>query len=345
MLAVGLCLNTLAVRAFSHLTSFFLFFINAAAIFLVISLLVTSNPKAGASEVFLDPVDMTGWGSDGLVFLLAIVPGVSVVSYFDTASHMAEELPRPDKQVPKVMIITNILNAISMLLMVVVLSFCITQPENLLAPMAGLPILQLCWDAFPSQAYVLTVAICYILTQTFACSSIVYTLSRLLWSFSKSRGVPFHGWLSATNGRLQVPVNAVVASSLLCAVVTLLVLGPRTVQNAFFGSAGIFFIFSYTMPIILLLVQGRKTLPENRPVNLGAFGPFINVVALLWALVVVVFISFPTSWPIELTTMNWGSLTAVGLMVLSLGNWFWKRNSYILLHGLYIDKESGDTDA
>ena len=44
---------------------------------------------------------------------------------------------------------------------------------------------------------------------------------------------------------------------------------------------------------------------------------FVNIVALCWLLVVFVFAMFPSSLPVEPTTMNWGSLMFGSTLVFS----------------------------
>lgn len=334
---VASALNTVWIRILPALTKFMVFFVNIVAIFIFITLLAKTHPKASAKSVFVDVVNETGWSSDGLVFLIALLPGVSLISLFDGAAHLAEELPRPDKQVPQVMILTNILNAISVIVMLIVLLFCLTHPETLLEPIAGLPIIQLCWDAWPSVGFVTTVALCYSIVQILACMSILFASSRLFWSFAKTGAFPFSRWMSQVDRRFKVPANAVNVTAVLASLITLLVLGSSTVLNALFGSAVILMAIAYSTPIILLLLKGRSVLPESRSFSLGRLGPVVNVMALCWIALISVFLSFPIYKPVTADTMNWAAPFALGCLALVLVNWFFCKKSYRLLHGLYVE--------
>jgi amino acid transporter len=337
VIIISILFNTYWIKAMPHMTSFSVVFINAATVFIFVTLLVKTHPKASASTVFLDVQNSTGWSSDGLVFLIALLPGGMVISMFDTAAHLAEELPHPERQVWQVMILTNIMNAVTTIAMCLALLFCLTQPENLLEPLGGMPILQLCWDAWPNKGFLVTVVICYLLMNVFATTSLLFAASRVIWSFSKTGAFPFSSWMSNVNSRLQVPSNSVIFTGVVVVSIGLLVLGPQTVQNGLFGAAGIFFTIAYLMPIILLLKKGRASIPASRSFNMGRVGPIVNIFACGWGVMLTVFLCFPMYIPISLSTMNWTSVCAVGFAFLALGNWFLVRKKYQLLHGLYVE--------
>ncbi|KAH7177102.1 putative amino acid transporter [Dactylonectria macrodidyma] len=325
---VSLVVNTVGIKPFSKSTFPSIIFLNAATIFIFVSLLVETSPKASASTVFIDVRNYTGWPSNGIVFLLNFLPGNIAISLFDAPAHAADEMPRPAEQVPKVMIGTTILNIVSTLIMLIGVLFCLKNPENLLEPMAGLAILQLCWDAFPRMGFVVTVAAIYCCANIFATISMAYTCSRLIWSFSQTGGLHGRRWLLKVNTELQVPVNAVVLTVVLMCLANLLVLGPSTVLNSMFGAAGFFFSNSYCIPIFLLLIKGRNALPQDRSFNLGRFGIAINVAALCYSSVTTVIINFPTFIPVTPLTMNWTSAYIVACAAVTLGNWYRVRHSY-----------------
>ena len=138
---ISIVFNTFLIRVLPNVTRSMVLFINAVTLFIFISLLVKANPKANPSTVFLDVQNATGWSSNGVVFLIALLPGEMVISLFDAATHLSEELPRPDRQVWQVMIINAFINGMASLAMTVTLLFSISHPENLVKPIGGMPIL------------------------------------------------------------------------------------------------------------------------------------------------------------------------------------------------------------
>ncbi|KAH7115455.1 putative amino acid transporter [Dactylonectria estremocensis] len=117
--------------------------------------------------------------------------------------------------------------------------------------------------------------------------------------------------LLKVNPKLQVPVNAIVLMVVLICLVNLLVLGPLT------------------------------TLPHNRSFNLGRFGAAINIAALCFCLVLGVITNFPTFVPVEPLTMNWTSAHVRICVLVTLGNWFFARDSYQPPQHLYKEPTGG----
>ncbi|KAL4766869.1 amino acid/polyamine transporter I [Aspergillus nidulans var. acristatus] len=339
-------LNTFLIRVLPYVTRFMILFINAVTLFIFTSLLVKANPKADPSTVFLEVQNATGWSSDGVVFLIALLPGGMVISLFDAATHLSEELPRPDRQVWQVMIINAVINGVTSLAMTVALLFSLAHPENLLDPIGRMPILQLCWDAWPNKRFVLAVATCYLIVQTFATTALHFTLSRIIWSLSRTKAFPYSSWLSKVRPGMEVPLNAVTVAVVCSLLLCLLVLGPSTVQKGIFGSAAIFFLIAYEMPIVLLLLRGRSILPTNRTFSLGQAGSFVNIISVSWSLIFFIFVCFPTHLPVTPDSMNWTSVCAVGLLSLGILNWFPARRRLTPMHGLLVQttRNGGSTE-
>jgi amino acid transporter len=336
-LIVAFILNTLLVNIVPNLTAFMVVFLNIAALFICITLLAVVHPKASAKTAFIDVVNATGWSSDGLVFFLGLLPGMMTVCLFDTAAHMAEELPQPERQVPIVMLANAILSATGSLIMVTSLIFCTTHPENLLQPLAGMPILQICWDALPSKAFVIVVCLIYWAMSLNGLISIITGCSRVVWSFAKVGGLPLENLLSAVNGRFQTPFNAVLASCMACAAFSLLCFAPLTVLNGLFGASVVCFTTSYAMPTCLLLAN-RRNLPSNRYFNLRAAGPVVNVVAICWMIISALFVCFPQYMPVTMDTMNWAPVIFGLVLSISLANWFRAKATYRCPQGLLLDQ-------
>lgn len=95
--------------------------------------------------------------------------------------------------------------------------------------------------------------------------------------------------------------------------------------------------FSYFMPLSLLIVKGRSTLPKNRYINLGRAGLFINIIVIVSQTFVMVFLSFPMYCPITLSNMNWPSAVAAVAMVVGCINWFANaRQHYCIPKPLFV---------
>lgn len=212
--------------------------------------------------------------------------------------------------------------------MVIVIIFCTTHPENLLHPVAGQVVIQLARDAWNNKGWQITVALILISVNGNACSSLITTSSRLVWSFAKTGGLPFGSFFGSTNEHLQVPVVAVLASGFVSISLVLLVFGPYTVLNAIFGCSIVSLNITYFLPILFMLMKARESLPEKRTFNLRQYGPAINLLALFWLALTEVLLCFPAYRPITLNSMNWTSVVFVGFIVVTILNWFVVRGNY-----------------
>ncbi|KAH7034674.1 amino acid/polyamine transporter I [Microdochium trichocladiopsis] len=318
----GVVLNVWLFRWYPYITTFMVFFINVGTLYVFVTLLVRANPKASASQVFVDVVNETGWESLGVVFLIGFLPGCVAISCFDTAAHMAEEMEIPERQVPQVMIGASSLCALTAIPMILVFLFCTVAPENLLAPLGGQPVFQVFIDGFASDALVAIALAIYCVVYLSSVPAAIATASRLVWSFAKHGGIPFRGWVGRVDPAREIPINAVYLTAGISTLIGLLVLGPTTVLNGVFGAGGVCFFISYGLPVWLVLWRGRGVLPANRYVHLGRFGLAVNVLTVAWQCLTVVFLCFPLYQPVTLDNMNWASLCAVvGLSVFAV-NWF-----------------------
>lgn len=196
---LGLAVNIPLFKWYPHLLSSLVVLVNAGGLFILIALLVRAHPKQSASYVFVDIVNATGWSSNGVVFFLGLLPGITAVTGFDTAAHMTDEVPDPTRQVPQVMLGGAVLCGLSGIPMILAYMFCIVNPENLLTPVGGQPVIQLMLDSFDSFA--LTVIGTLIFTLVFAstCASVMTVFTRSWWSFAREGGVPFSKFMAQVN--------------------------------------------------------------------------------------------------------------------------------------------------
>lgn len=337
-------INTIGYKGMPALAKIMLVYINLGSIFVLITLLVRATPKPSASQVFVDVVNETGWSSNGLVFFLALLPGLTALNGFDSAAHMAEELPHPAKQVPQIMFGLVLLCGLTGLPMVIVFLFSITNPANLLT--TSQPIFQLFLDSMRCMPLTIIACLIYLGLFLFACGSITTTLSRVWWAFSRTGALPFARWQGHVSEDLTVPVHAILVVASLQVLIGLLVLGPSTVLYGLTGAAAICFFISYIIPIVCFLIRGRSNLPKDRYFNLGPrLGPIINIISVAWASMVSVFLCFPVYHPVTSLTMNYASaVIGVGILLFGLLWIFHARKHYVVPAELYSEELHGSEE-
>jgi amino acid transporter len=236
---------------------------------------------------------------------------------------MAEEMPQPKRQVSQVMVLSALLSAVSGFIMILVYMFCITNSDNLLAPIGGQPIAQLMVDSFDSLTLTIIGVVLFIICFIFACCTMMTTFSRVWWSFAREGGVPFSGTMSHVTKDNHVPANAVYFGFASCALIGLLELGSATALNAILG-AGILFIFmSYAVTLVCSLLTKRRILATPHYFNLGQVGgTILNCISVAWICFVFVWLCFPLYVPVTGNTMNFAIVVFFIVILISAINWF-----------------------
>ncbi|CZR67468.1 uncharacterized protein PAC_17367 [Phialocephala subalpina] len=324
---LGLLLNWPLVRLYPYFLKGMVYYINAGASFILIVLLVRTHPKQSAHFVFADFVNLTGWSSDGVVFMLGLLPGAVAVNGFDCAAHLTDELPNPSRQVPQVMMGNALLSAVTGFPMILVYMFCNVKPGNLLTPIGGQPVAQVLLDALDSLPLTIISILVFIITLAAATACTLTTFSRVWWSFAREGGVPFSRLIARVNENTKLPVN----SLLFCVVAIILMgtiqLGSTTAINAILGASIVCIYSSYAIPIVCLMLDRSTKLSGTHYFNLRRFGPICNTIAIIWMAYEFVWLMFPLYLPVAGTTFNYSVAVFSGVIFVSGINWFFHSKS------------------
>ena len=117
------------------------------------------------------------------------------------------------------------------------------------------------------------------------------------------------------NPRWNIPVNAVLISLVVTALLALINIGSSVALNAILSLNCASLLSSYIICIsCLILKRLRGEALPGRPWSLGGWGLHINIGALCWLVPIFVFTLFPGVTPVEPSTMNWG-VVLFGFMV------------------------------
>lgn len=297
-------------------------FINAAALFIFIALLVKASPKQSARKVFVDIVNETGWGSNVVVFFLSILPGIASVGGIDSATHLADEMDDPGRQIPIVMMGSASLSFLVGIPSIIIYLFCTVDQAALLTPVGGQPIIQLFRDSFESTALTITATLCIIISFAVANWAALTSWSRLYWSFSRDGGLPFSSFTAKLSKHEAIPVNALLVCTVLNLLIGLLQLGASTALNALLGGASLCGKSSWALCFAMLFWRGRDSLRQDRWLNLGKLGLPIDIIAFTWSIWVCVWLSFPLYIPVTPRSMNYASVVFAGICAISAGYYF-----------------------
>lgn len=137
--------------------------------------------------------------------------------------------------------------------------------------------------------------------------AIQQTASRLTWSFARDHALVGSRSLGKIHPKLNVPVWSLVANNSIVSIIGCIFLGSSTAFNAFIGTGLILQQVTYAMTAALLMYRRRSVsfLPSKRPFKLpGLVGWGVNFLTVAFALIVVVFYTFPVVLPVSSSNMS-----------------------------------------
>ena len=115
---------------------------------------------------------------------------------------------------------------------------------------------------------------------------------------------PFSEWFAKVSTRFGIPVRALTGVLILDMILGLIVLGSDYAFQAIVSCGGVCIQIGYVIPIIIILVRGRKILPPHPNFDLGRFGLLINVLSVGWSSLIITMLFFPMYVPVDLTSLG-----------------------------------------
>jgi choline transport protein len=291
--------------------------------FLVI--LITVPAKAPTKEtaqfVFANFVNNTGWDSNGIAFIVGLINTNWAFACLDCATHMAEEVARPEKMIPIAIMGTVAIGFVTAWFYSIAMFFSMNDLDALFNTPTLVPILELFNQALQSRAGAVVLETMIIVTGV-GCQIASHTWqSRLCWSFARDRGFPGSRWLAQVHPTLDVPLNAHFASSVVVAILGTLYLGSYTAFNSMVTACIVLLYISYSIPVICLLLKGRNNI-KHGPFWMGTMGLISNWVLLIWTTFTLIMYSFPPVYPVRADNMNYVCAVYFVVVFILLVYWF-----------------------
>ncbi|OBT81836.1 hypothetical protein VE02_09525 [Pseudogymnoascus sp. 03VT05] len=296
--------------------------INIAAFLAIVIVLGVMAPKHDAAYVFTEHSNISGWSNDGVSWLVGLVSTVYPFLGYDSATHLAEEMVHPARDVSIAMVGSVIVNGIMRLGYCVILLFSIGDLNQLLLSPTGFPFMELFLNVTKSKAgaSILSLTITFIAIAANAAG--LTSTSRTAWAFARDDAIPFSSYLAHVDKRYVVPTRMIVCISVVEMLLGFLYLGSSTAFNAVLSMAILGMYASYIVPIIYMILYGRKLGRHcPGPFTLGTIGGMvINVIAIAWFAYAMVFSVFLNSQPVTSKNMNY--------CVVVMGEWLFFGGLY-----------------
>ncbi|KAJ9637966.1 hypothetical protein H2204_004556 [Knufia peltigerae] len=281
----------------------------------IVALLGAMSPKHSSHYVFVEVSNSSGWSSDGVAWLVGLLSSVYPFLGYDAAAHLAEELPRPSRNAPLAMVGSVVANGILGFIYCIILLYSLGDLNDLLKSPTGFPFMQLFLNVTKSKAGATILVLIISLIAVAANAAGLTSTSRTFWAFARDEGMPASRYFAHVHSNLKVPVRMILLVTVLQFLLGFIYLGNTTAFNAILSMAIIGMYLSYILPIVYMLLCGRKKLNRSDygPFKLGQIGGIIiNTIAVLWLVFAMVFSTFPNFEPVNAQNMNYSTVVLVG---------------------------------
>ncbi|KAL1720182.1 amino acid permease-domain-containing protein [Schizophyllum commune] len=313
---------------------------------ILISLSVRAQAGRHSAEFAFTHFDasFSGWPA-GWTFFIGLFPAGYTFSGVGMIASMAEEVHKPALNVPRAMVWSVPIGWLMGVVFILPITFTLPDVAELLQVSSVQPIAVLFTMVMGSKGGGFGMWFIIFGIALFCSISINCAASRATWSFARDKGLPFHATFakvtslsasssfnlftstSSNHHSSDLPLNALLLSLAVQALLGLIYLGSSAAFNAFVGVEVMCLGASYAMPIVMLLLSGRKD-AEDAPYALGKWGWVCNVVAVLWVALEMILFSMPAVLPVEMETMSaderladYASVVFVGFAAISAG-WY-----------------------
>lgn len=266
----------------------------------------------GASLVW--PITVSG----GMAFLLGLLLPIYTITGYDASAHTSEETVKAAESVPRGMV-SSVLWA-SLFGYVMLCAFVLMLPSMEEAAKQG-------WNVFfwamdtQVNATLKTVLYFLIFLSQFLCGmATVTSLSRMIYAFSRDKGLPASSVLAKVSPKFRTPVAAIWTGSVLSVLfvwfTSAITIAGTPAYSIVVSCTVIFLFLSFMLPIALGLgAIGTAKWPTMGPWNMGIGAYKIVAVLAILAMILIFFIGVqpPNDWALEIT---------LGFLVLTGIVWF-----------------------
>lgn len=210
----GFCIifNTFLAKKLPMVEGLILIF-HVLGFFAVLIPLWVLGPRGDPKQVFTEFLNLGGWQTDGLAFMVGMFPPLHPSTPFltwhpgllapvytligaDSAVHMSEEIKDASIVLPRAIMTAATVNGSMGFIMTITFCFTLGNAMDIIMSPTGYPFIQAFYNVTKSNVGTSVMTAIIIVNITSACISTVATVSRQTWSFARDGGLPFSSFIS-----------------------------------------------------------------------------------------------------------------------------------------------------
>lgn len=296
-------------------------------LFLVV--LVVMGSRHSGHYIFLESSVSSGWTNSYVSWNLGMLTCAWSFTGFDGAIHMSEETKKAKHAVPRATFWSIALNGVLAYAMVIAILSAMGSVDDVLS--SGFPIATILLQVTGSVKATTAMVVGLFVVSFCVNIASIASVSRLTWAWARDGGLP--RWFALVDRKQMVPIRAIWLALVLVILLSLLNIGSTAAFGAITALSSMGLYFSYAAAILSMLYarwedkHGGERL-ELGDWNLGRWGVYINIFALIYTLYIMVFLPFPNTLPVTGQNMNYCGPIFGFVLLFALGLWFIHARKY-----------------
>ncbi|KAL3492035.1 amino acid/polyamine transporter I [Aspergillus germanicus] len=300
---------TLPQRHTKYLTTTCLSLSLFCLVFFIVTLLAMGRDHYAPSNL-LAHRNLSGW-SNPTGWLLSITLGEYSFSATGTVVHLAEEVHRPRRGIPRAINVTMAICIATAIPFTVILLCGIRDLDAV--QNAFLPVLEIFYQMTGSKAVATLLQACLAGLYFSTVSTQWVSASRIAWTLARDNALPFSNHLTRISATRRIPLHATLACVTFCILFGLIYIASTTAFSSVVNMATLLQNLAYTVPQGILFVQRRRGhLAAEREFTLDwgwgkksvILGYAVNGFAVVWLVFSGVLFCFPNRVPTSKGSMN-----------------------------------------
>lgn len=260
--------------------------------------------------------------SGGMAFLLGLLLPIYTITGYDASAHTSEETVKAAVSVPKGMVSSVIWATVFGYIMLC--AFVLMLPNMDDAAKQGWNVFFWAMDAQVNGSVKTLLYVLIFISQLLCGLATVTSLSRMIFAFSRDKGLPASSALAKVSSTYRTPVAAIWTGAVLAVLFvwfTSAITIAGTPAYSIVVSCTVIFIFlSFVLPIALgFLAIGTSKWPTMGPWNMGVGAYKLVAVLAVISMAIIFYIGVqpPNDWALEIT---------VGFLIFTAIVWFGFEN-------------------
>ena len=275
---------------------------------IILGIVLVMRKQVQPLSLLLDISGTSGWGQT-TAWLLGLSNSMYAFTSTDAAIHIAEEMVRPEKNLPHVV---NMTLAIGFATSFPLLLFMILSSADLGAvASAKLPYAELFLQITGSKGITTFIMGWITLVLFSALIGQWVTTGRLAWAFARDGGLPRSAYFAHISKTYDFPIRTTILALFFSCLYGLLYLASTTAFNSIITSAVLFSNLSYCVPQLIVAIRGRRMVLPEHAFDLGYLGYVCNYSSPVFVAVLCVLICFPPELPVTVYNANYTPLVLV----------------------------------